>query len=227
MRLNILNSDILRLILLDLSRAIRNIFPADLSIWIGYPCILFISSLVFDISVQPHDRCTIIFLMSAIFSCYIPGGGFSHINGHNNTIIHIMLPINRNIKFFSLILTGSVIIPGLFILMLYLTDILTQHILKDLLPIHNVATLIHTLKEFAGIIMLQSVFVLGNILFRKHKIGYSFICLSLLCGIAFLILDLLADTDIEHYAIGLFILRYILPIFIYISAYDRFRHIEL
>ncbi len=198
---------------LDLARAARTSFPVVMTFWLAFILICLIADLVFGVSIKPEDRNVMIFFMSFLFAAYLPSGVFSHIRKHRNEVIHILLPVNRNLKFLSMIAVGSLVLPVSFMAGLYLLDgvMVSSGSGGGLPAMPSVGQLC---SDFMDIMMVQSVFVLCNIIFRKHKSVYSVLCMTVLWGPVLLLADMTA-------------VRAVVAMGLYVLAYDRFRNMEL
>ncbi len=195
----------------DIQRTLRKTLAVAMVLFFAFISIYLAAFLLFNADISPVDRNVIIFIMCFLYAGYIPIGAFSHINGDRNDVIHILLPVNRHLKFISALVAGSIVVPACFIALLYFADWLVCSISAGAEPAFQTCLL--ALKAVLDVFMAQSVFVLCNILFKRHKVG-----LSLLFMLIFLGGIMLFDNVI---------VRYILPSIFYVLAYDRFVRREL
>ncbi len=225
MKHSIIQAHHIRLFKSDILRVCHNTIPTAIGLWIGYICIIIIQALLSDTVLDAIDRNVIITLFAFFFSIYLPYGGYRHIYRHHNDIIDIMLPVERHIKFLSMIMTGCMFIPVTFLTALHLCDIVLSLTLDT--DIAFSVGIVKIMKTLFMLTMVQSIFILGNIIFRKHKIIFPAVCLLLLLGIMIFLQNCLGKTGGAVSSAISITFFYLIPACMYAIAYQRFKNIEL
>ncbi len=202
------------LIRLDCIKAFRQTYHISAMMTAAYIAVTIVTSCIFGKEITITDRYVIIFMMSLVYMVYIPSAAYEYINSDRNSLMGILLPVSRRMKFISMISVGSILLPSVLLTLLHLSDILVYRII-----LHDksyTSDILRIVNDFTSLIMLQSVFVFGNIVLKKHKItiplGYLIIFLGLKTFLP------IADSKVFLYTISLGL---------YILSYDRFKNLEL
>ena len=168
----------------DWKRFIRN-FGITLLVWISMPVMFWVTSLVFDFEVPAAVRVFIIFGLVAITVMSAPSRIYGKVNLSREGVDFAMLPVTNLEKFFSMFLFCSLLTPALTLVGAWLVDCL-----MTLLPFGGFAEyipIIDVLKgisfgQFAAIVVMMvttawaesSIFMFGNMLFKRRKSGKTF-----------------------------------------------------
>ena len=168
----------------DWKRFIRN-FGITLLVWISMPVMFWVTSLVFGFELPAFVRVFIIFGLVAITVMSAPSRIYGKVNLSREGVDFVMLPVTNLEKFFSMFLFCSLLTPALTLVGAWLVDCL-----MTLLPFGGFAEyipIIDVLKgisfgQFAALVVMMvttalaesSVFMFGNMLFKRRKSGKTF-----------------------------------------------------
>ena len=168
----------------DWKRFIRN-FGITLLVWISMPVMFWVTSLVFGFELPAFVRVFIIFGLVAITVMSAPSRIYGKVNLSREGVDFAMLPVTNLEKFFSMFLFCSLLTPALTLVGAWLVDCL-----MTLLPFGGFAEyipIIDVLKgisfgQFAALVVMMvttalaesSVFMFGNMLFKRRKSGKTF-----------------------------------------------------
>ncbi len=168
----------------DWKRFIRN-FGITLLVWISMPVMFWVTSLVFNIEIPVEAREIIIFGIVAITIMSAPSRIYGKVNLPREGVGFAMLPATNLEKFFSMFLYCSLVTPAVTLVGSWLVDCL-----MTLLPFggfKEIAMHEDFLRNisFSDFILLvvvlvttvwaeSSIFMFGNMLFKRRKSGKTF-----------------------------------------------------
>ena len=168
----------------DWKRFIRN-FGITLLVWISMPVMFWVTSLVFDFEVPAAVRVFIIFGLVAITVMSAPSRIYGKVNLSREGVDFAMLPASGLEQFLSMFIYCSLVTPAITLVGAWLVDCL-----MTLLPFggfFEYISVIDALKgisfgQFAAIVVMMvttawaesSIFMFGNMLFKRRKSGKTF-----------------------------------------------------
>ena len=184
----------------DWKRFIRN-FGITLLVWISMPVMFWVTSLVFNFELPVEIREVILFGIVAITVMSAPSRIYGKVNLPREGVGFAMLPATNLEKFFSMFLYCSLVTPAVTLVGSWLVDCLMA-----LLPFggfNDIAMNEDFLRNisFGDFIMLvialvttawaeSSIFMFGNMLFKRRKSGKTFGWFLLIMFVLVLLLQL-------------------------------------
>lgn len=216
-----------RLILLDLKTGVRRIWPAGTALAALYSA-YWVVMLFMDINAVPEDRLPVLYLAALFFSFCVPSAVYGHINDPGKGIAYTMLPVRADVKFAVMLLVSAVVFPLSFYTGIHALDcILTaaggaNGFAGMIWTSDNGLTFGSFWSDFGKICLYQSVFVLGNILLKKHKISLTVLLMLAVHGICIGIFDM---GQSGHPLPGI-LYTYALPAAIWILSYQCFKRMQ-
>lgn len=170
-------------------------FGITLTVWACLPIILWITSLVFEIEMVPEVRAGFIFAFIVATVMTVPAHVYGKANLSRDGISFAMLPATGTEKFLSMVLYCSIVTPLFCGLGAWAVDSLLT-----LLPFGGFKDFVFPFKlEYLGYNLLfgallffteSSLFMLGNMIFKKRKTGKTFAWLLLIVFIITLIIQI-------------------------------------
>ena len=168
----------------DWKRFIRN-FGITLLVWISMPIMFWVTSLVFDFELDPFIRFGIIGALMAITVMSAPARIYGKVNLPREGVNFGMLPATNLEKFFSMFLYCSVLTPVLTVLGSWLVDCLMTLLpfggFVEFIPLWDAmseAAFSEGVAMFVGVIAIvlaeSSIFMFGNMIFKRRKTGKTF-----------------------------------------------------
>lgn len=167
-------------------------FGITLIVWTCLPIVLWITSLVFEIEIDPEVRSGFIFAFIAATVMTVPAIMYGKANLSRDGVSFAMLPATSTEKFLSMVLYCSIVTPLFCGLGAWLVDTL-----MTLLPFGGFKAYVTIPKtELLGyaifsmilaFFMESSIFMLGNMIFKKRKTGKTFAWLLLILFVLTLI----------------------------------------
>ena len=170
-------------------------FGVTLTVWACLPIILWITSLVFDIDIDPSSRAGFIaaFIFATVMT--IPAHVYGKANLSREGVSFAMLPATSSEKFLSMVLYCSIVTPLFCGLGAWAIDSLLT-----LLPFGGFKAYVLPFKmEYLGYNLLfaamiffteSSLFMLGNMIFKKRKTGKTFAWILLILFVLTLIMQI-------------------------------------
>ena len=184
----------------DWKRFIRN-FGITLLVWISMPVMFWVTSMVFNFELPVEIREVILFGIVAITVMSAPSRIYGKVNLPREGVGFAMLPATNLEKFFSMFLYCSLVTPAVTLVGSWLVDCLMA-----LLPFggfNDIAMNEDFLRNisFGDFIMLvialvttawaeSSIFMFGNMLFKRRKSGKTFGWFLLIMFVLVLLLQL-------------------------------------
>ena len=168
----------------DWKRFIRN-FGITLLVWISMPIMFWVTSLVFDFTLDPFIRIGIIVALMAITVMSAPARIYGKVNLPREGVNFGMLPATNLEKFISMFLYCSVLTPVLTVLGSWLVDCLMTLLpfggFIEYIPLWDALSGVTFGEAVAMIVALiamvwaeSSVFMFGNMIFKRRKAGKTF-----------------------------------------------------
>lgn len=166
----------------DWHRFVRN-FGITLLVWISIPIMFWVTSLVFDFDLDNGIRVFIIFGLVAITVMSAPSRIYGKINLPREGVSFAMLPASGLEQFLSMFLYCSIVTPALTLVGSWLVDCL-----MTLLPFGGFTEFIplevptgYVSEFFLALLFLvavalaeSSIFMFGNMVFKRRKSGKTF-----------------------------------------------------
>lgn len=186
-------------------------------------------------TMRSPDRNALISAFMIVFAFYLPSGLYSMVNDSKHGIWYMTLPVSAVEKFLSMILVAVVVLPLTFEVAMYLLDnaiaavsggkgFVGSSVGRGIYSVGDIA------EDFLNVVLLQSVFIWGNVFFRKRKIVATLLVLAVFHILVFGIMQLcgLTMADIVDSKKGLFTVlmlcyKYLIPIVLYITAFLRLK----
>lgn len=157
-----------------------------LSIVGGYMIFLILFMLT-GLTFSPLTRMTTIMALTAITLIFAPSKLHGTVNHNKKGLSYVLLPVSSLEKTLSMFVLNSICTTFLILVGLFVADVL----LYLIVPSHMSGFLIDgattTLlgEKLINLFLLQSLFIFGNVLFKRHKVALTFISLI---GIFFLLI---------------------------------------
>ena len=170
-------------------------FGITLTVWACLPIVIWITSLVFEIDVAPEVRFGFILAFIAATVMTVPAHVYGKVNLSRDGVSFAMLPATSSEKFLSMVLFCSIVTPLFCFLGAWLVDTLLTLLpfggFKAFVepfdleyPVHN--TLVGAMLFFTE----SSLFMLGNMVFKKRKTGKTFAWILLILFVLTLIIQI-------------------------------------
>ena len=168
----------------DWKRFIRN-FGITLLVWISMPVMFWVTSLVFDFEMDPIVRLFIILGLIAITVMSAPSRIYGKVNLPREGVGFAMLPASSMEQFWSMFLYCSLVTPVLTLVGAWLVDCLMTLLpfggFKEFIPILDALEGVPFGTLVAIVVLLvtsawaeSSIFMFGNMLFKRRKGGKTF-----------------------------------------------------
>lgn len=168
----------------DWKRFIRN-FGITLLVWISIPVMFWVTSLVFDFEMDPIVRLFIILGLIAITVMSAPSRIYGKVNLPREGVGFAMLPASSMEQFWSMFLYCSLVTPVLTLVGAWLVDCLMTLLpfggFKEFIPILDALEGVPFGTLAAIVVMMvttawaeSSIFMFGNMLFKRRKSGKTF-----------------------------------------------------
>ena len=168
----------------DWKRFIRN-FGITLLVWISMPVMFWVTSLVFDFELPAFLRLYIIFTLVAITIMSAPSRIYGKVNLPREGVGFAMLPASSMEQFWSMFLYCSLVTPALTLVGAWLVDCLMTLLpfggFKEFIPILDALEGVPFGTLVAIVVLLvtsawaeSSIFMFGNMLFKRRKGGKTF-----------------------------------------------------
>lgn len=219
---------LLRMAVRDMKCGIRRTWPAGAAVILLY-AVYWVFGAVAEAGFVPSDRVTVMYFLSMFFSFSVPSAVYGHINDPAKGVEYVMLPVSVRSKFAVMVAVAVIAVPGCMYAVLYLIDSVLAavgngHGFSGMIwngPENRGVTV--AVSDFAGICACQSLFLLGNIVLRKHKIAVTLLVFMALHGAAALVPDVSGPAG-RVFRIAY---TYLLPVCMWTLAYRMFRNIRL
>ena len=174
----------------------------------------------------PEDRLPVLFVASVFFAFCVPASVYGHINDPADGIGYAMLPVRARIKFAVMLTVSALFFPLCFYTGLHILDCLLtaagggKGFSGMIWSTEGGLSLRSFWSDFGKISLYQSVFILGNILLKHHKIAMTVLATLAMHGIFFGLLQ------IERSGILYFLYNYAGPVLLWAGAYAAFRKLR-
>ena len=170
-------------------------YGITLTVWTCLPVVIWITSLVFEIDIDPEPRAGFIaaFIFATVMT--IPAHVYGKTNLSRDGVSFAMLPATNSEKFLSMVLFCSIVTPLFCGLGAWLVDTLLTLLpfggFKAFVVPFKIDYLGHNLLFGAMIFFLESsLFMLGNMIFKKRKTGKTFAWILLILFVLTLIMQI-------------------------------------
>ena len=170
-------------------------FGITLIVWTCLPILLWITSLVLEVEIDPESRAGFIaaFIIATVMT--VPAIVYGKANLSREGIGFAMLPATNSEKFLNMVLYCSIVTPIFCGLGAWLVDSLMTLLpfggFKDFVIPFKMEHLFHNLLFAAMIFFTESaLFMLGNMVFKKRKTGKTFAWMLLILFVLTLIIQI-------------------------------------
>ena len=168
----------------DWKRFIRN-FGITLLVWINIPVMFWVTSLVFDFELDSWIRVFVIFGLIAITVMSAPSRIYGKVNLPREGVSFAMLPASGLEQFLSMVIYCSLVTPALTLVGAWLVDCLMTLLpfggFKEFIPLKEILTEGNFGERMLVFLVLvattwaeSSVFMFGNMVFKRRKGGKTF-----------------------------------------------------
>lgn len=216
------------MVISDFRTGLRRIWPVGAVFVVLYAAYWAVMSGIGGES-APEDRIAVLYFSSMFFSFYVPAAVYGHINDPVEGLAYIMLPVPATVKFAVMMLVSVIAMPLGFCILLYAVDTVAavagggRGFCGAVWEGAGGQSVAGFLSDFVRICLCQSVFVLGNIVIRKHKTAIAFLAMLAFSGAAAWISESAGD--------GFRLIRAayacLLPLLLWYLSYRMFRRIQL
>lgn len=170
-------------------------FGVTLAVWACLPIVLWITSLVFGFDIDPKARAGFIaaFIFATVMT--VPAHMYGKANLSRDGVSFAMMPATHSEKFLSMVLYCSIVTPLLCGLGAWAVDSLLTLLpfggFKEFVVPFNMEYLGHNLLFGAMLFFTESsIFMLGNMIFKKRKTGKTFAWILLILFVLTLIVQI-------------------------------------
>ncbi|HIZ86313.1 MAG TPA: hypothetical protein IAC04_07470 [Candidatus Coprenecus stercoravium] len=173
-----------------------------------------------------EDRIAVLYIGAQFFAFCVPAAAYGHINSPSDGIGYAILPVGNPVKFASMMTVSVIIIPFCFYTWLYAMDSALAFAGEG----NGFSGMIWAAdnafcgfwSDFGKICLYQSVFILGNIIFRKHKVTFTILAMLLLHGLCIGVLHI----DEIKGIIPVLLYSYVLPVLIWALSYQCLKRVQ-
>ena len=194
-----------RLTLLDLRYGTGKVWPAG-AVMTGLYIAYWVIMLLTGQAVTPGDRIPVLYIAAQFFAFCVPAAVYGYVNNPSDGIGYAMLPVRTWVKFAAMMLVSVIAIP--FSGMIWSTE--------------SGISFGGFWYDFGKICLYQSVFVLGNLVLRKHKVALTVLAMLFLHGLCIGVLHI----DETGGAIPAILYSYVLPVLIWSLSYQCLRRLQ-
>lgn len=170
-------------------------FGITLIVWTCLPILLWITSLVFDVVIDPGARAGFIaaFIIATVMT--VPAIMYGKANLSRDGVSFAMLPATNSEKFLSMVFYCSIVTPLFCGLGAWAVDSLLTLLpfggFKEFVIPFSMNHLFHNLLFAAMLFLSESaLFMLGNMIFKKRKTGKTFAWMLLILFVLTLIIQI-------------------------------------
>lgn len=170
-------------------------FGITLIVWASLPILLWITSLVFDVVIDPEARAGFIatFIIATVMT--VPAIMYGKANLSRDGVGFAMLPATNSEKFLSMVLYCSIVTPLFCGLGAWAVDSILTLLpfggFKEFVIPFSMNHLFHNLLFAAMLFLTESaLFMLGNMIFKKRKTGKTFAWILLILFVLALIIQI-------------------------------------
>ena len=170
-------------------------YGITLLVWTCLPILIWITSLVFEIDIEPEPRAGFIaaFIFATVMT--VPAHVYGKANLSRGGVSFAMLPANSSEKFLSMVLYCSIVTPVFCGLGAWAMDSLLTLLpfggFKEFIVPFKIEYLGYNLLVMAMLFFLESsLFMLGNMIFKKRKTGKTFAWILLILFVITLIVQI-------------------------------------
>lgn len=216
-----------RLTLLDLRYRAGKVWPAGAmmaGLYIAYWVIMLLTGQ----AVTPGDRIPVLYIAAQFFAFCVPAAVYGYVNNPSDGIGYAMLPVRVWVKFAVMMLVSVIVIPLTFYIGIYVLDCLLTAVGGG----RGFSGMVWSTEsgispggfwyDFGKICLYQSVFVLGNLVLRKHKVALTVLAMLFLHGLCIGVLHI----DETGGAIPAILYSYVLPVLIWSLSYQCLRRLQ-
>lgn len=217
----------LRLILADTGKGIRRVWPSAAAT-AGLYTVYWIVMLLTGAQAGPPDRVPVVYMAALVFSFCVPSSVYGFINDPSEGGIYAMLPLPPWIKFGTMMLVSAIILPFGFYTAAYILDcglvlVSGGNGFSGMIWDSGGTDFCSFWSDFGKICLYQSVFILGNIFFRRHKLSLTLLAVLAVHGI---FLSIFRTESILN-GPAFLIYSYVLPAVIWTVSYLLFKRMQL
>lgn len=216
-----------RLTLLDLRYGAGKVWPAG-AVMTGLYIAYWVIMLLTGQAVTPGDRIPVLYMAAQFFAFCVPAAVYGYVNNPSDGIGYAMLPVRVWVKFAAMMLVSVIVIPLTFYIGIYVLDCLLTAVGGG----RGFSGMVWSTKsgispggfwyDFGKICLYQSVFVLGNLVLRKHKVALTVLAMLFLHGLCIGVLHI----DETGGAIPAILYSYVLPVLIWSLSYQCLRRLQ-
>lgn len=170
-------------------------FGVTLIVWASLPVLIWITSLVFDVVIDPGTRAGFIaaFIIATVMT--VPANMYGKANLSREGVSFAMLPATNSEKSLSMVLYCSIVTPLFCGLGAWAVDSLLTLLpfggFKEFVIPFEMDHLFHNLLFAAMLFLTESaLFMLGNMIFKKRKTGKTFAWILLILFVLTLIIQI-------------------------------------
>ena len=207
-----------RLTLLDLRYGAGKVWPAG-AVMTGLYTAYWVIMLLTGQAVTPGDRIPVLYIAAQFFAFCVPAAVYGYVNNPSDGIGYAMLPVRVWVKFAAMMLVSVIVIPLTFYIGIYVLDCLLTAVGGG----RGFSGMVWSTEsgispggfwyDFGKICLYQSVFVLGNLVLRKHKVALTVLAMLFLHGLCIGVLHI----DETGGAIPAILYSYVLPVLIWLN----------
>ena len=216
-----------RLTLLDLRYGAGKVWPAG-AVMTGLYIAYWVIMLLTGQAVTPGDRIPVLYMAAQFFAFCVPAAVYGYVNNPSDGIGYAMLPVRVWVKFAAMMLVSVIVIPLTFYIGIYVLDCLLTAVGGG----RGFSGMVWSTEsgispggfwyDFGKICLYQSVFVLGNLVLRKHKVALTVLAMLFLHGLCIGVLHI----DETGGAIPAILYSYVLPVLIWSLSYQCLRRLQ-
>lgn len=212
---------------MDLRYGAGKVWPAG-AVMAGLYIAYWVIMLLTGQAVTPGDRIPVLYVVAQFFAFCVPAAVYGYVNNPSDGIGYAMLPVRAWVKFAAMMLVSVIVIPLTFYIGIYVLDCLLTAVSGGI-GFSGMAWITESgispggfWYDFGKICLYQSVFVLGNLVLRKHKVALTVLAMLFLHGLCIGVLHI----DETGGAIPAILYSYVLPVLIWSLSYQCLRRLQ-
>ena len=183
----------------DWSNYIRN-YGISLLVWSLFPIVAWICTWVYDFEADLSSRNLLILWVMFVATMTAAPKIYGKVNLPREGVAFAMVPATNLEKFFSMILYCGIVTPLLVFFGQWLTDTILSLLpfggYQGFVTMNHASDTVPAILLIIAIVLLDaSIFMFGNMIFKKRKVGKTFACGLLIAFILTLLLQIQSILD--------------------------------
>lgn len=175
-----------------------------------------------------EDRIPVLYIAALFFAFCTPAEVYGFVNHRQDGILYAGLPVRTWVKFTAMLLVATVTLPLAFYIGIHLTDLLLTAVgggsgfSSIVWNRDNGMTAGIFFSDFCKICLYQSVFILGNLVLKRHKTAITFLAMLMIHGFCMGVLHI----DSLSGPIPEIIYSYVIPVLVWTLSFISLKRIQ-